>query len=33
VIENDLVDAMTIGGLSIEEVDDSITRINKTLKV
>ena len=33
VLGNHLVDAMTIGMLSAEQVDDSITRINKTLKV
>jgi len=32
VLGNDLVDAMNIGMLSKEEVDDSIARINKTLK-
>jgi predicted aldo/keto reductase-like oxidoreductase len=33
VIGNDLVDAMTIGMLSTEQVDDSIRRINQTMKV
>jgi aryl-alcohol dehydrogenase-like predicted oxidoreductase len=33
VIENDLVDAMTIGMLSPDEVDDSVTRVNKALKL
>ncbi len=32
VLDNDLVDAMTIGTCSIEELDDNITRINKALK-
>lgn len=32
VIGNDLVDAMTIGMLSTEQVDDSIQRINQTTK-
>jgi predicted aldo/keto reductase-like oxidoreductase len=32
VLGNNLVDAMTIGMLSKEQVDDSITRINQTLK-
>lgn len=32
VIENDLVDAMTIGMLSTAEVDDTVSRINSTLK-
>ena len=32
VLGNDLVDAMTIGMLSPEEVNDSVTRINKTFK-
>jgi len=32
VLGNELVDAMTIGMLSTEEVDDSIARINKVLK-
>ena len=33
VIGNDLVDAMTIGTLNTDEVDDSITRINSTLRI
>ena len=32
VIGNDLVDAMTVGMLSTEQVDDTIQRINKTMK-
>lgn len=32
VIGNDLVDAMTIGMLSTDQVDDSIQRINQTIK-
>ena len=32
VLENNLVDAMTIGMLSPEQVDDTIERINKVLK-
>ncbi|HOW66033.1 MAG TPA: aldo/keto reductase [Candidatus Paceibacterota bacterium] len=32
VIRENLVDAMTIGMLSQEQVDDSVTRINRTLK-
>jgi predicted aldo/keto reductase-like oxidoreductase len=33
VIDNDLVDAMTVGMLSTEQVDDTIQRINKTVRV
>jgi len=32
VLENDLVDAMTVGMLSPEQVDDTIERMNKVLK-
>ena len=32
VIGNNLVDAMTIGMLSTDQVDDSIQRINQTCK-
>jgi predicted aldo/keto reductase-like oxidoreductase len=32
VIENNLVDAMTVGMLSTEQVDDTIMRLNKALK-
>ena len=32
VLGNDLVDSMTIGTCSLEELDDNVTRINKALK-
>ena len=32
VYENDLVDAITVGALSTEEVDDTLSRMNKALR-